>query len=92
MFQDLIKKKGLLGGKYSRGLEEEVNSLLYEMDNVEENQVNFNCVKTHQIVVSVEVVLDLSLTLLGLALTITVGICSRGSQEPTFKVWSTSGQ
>ena len=37
MFQDLIKKKGLLGGKYSRGLEEEVNSLLDEMDKVEEN-------------------------------------------------------
>ena len=37
MFQDLMKKKGLLGGKYSRGLEEEVNSLLDEMDKVEEN-------------------------------------------------------
>ena len=32
-----MKKKGLLGGKYSRGLEEEVTSLFDKMDKVEDD-------------------------------------------------------
>ena len=37
LFKDLMKKKGLHGGKYSRGLEEEVTSLLDDMDKVEDD-------------------------------------------------------